>query len=67
MMSLVKAVIRPLKAKATTRPTATTITSPRMRKFLKPFMPFAFPSGEVALWGMGRICGGVTGYAVRFR
>src|SRR5580692_5451103 len=40
MMLVVKAVIRPLKAKATTSPTATTITSPRMRKFLKPFMPF---------------------------
>src|ERR1700733_13192792 len=40
MMLVVKAVIRPLKAKAMTSPTATTITSPRMRKFLKPFMPF---------------------------
>src|ERR1035438_3476645 len=51
MMSVVKAVIRPLKAKAMTSPTATTITSPRIRKFLKPFMPFVFPSGEGALWG----------------
>src|ERR1700683_2318227 len=38
MMSFVKAVIRPLNARATTSPTATTMTSPRIRKFLKPFM-----------------------------
>ena len=41
MMLVVKAKIRPLKASATTSPTATTMTSPRMRKFLKPLnMPF---------------------------
>jgi hypothetical protein len=38
MRSVVKAVIRALNARATTRPTATTITSPRIRKFLNPLM-----------------------------
>src|SRR5579872_937055 len=37
-ISLVKALIRALNARAMTRPTATTITSPRIRKFLKPLM-----------------------------
>src|SRR5580698_3207774 len=36
MMLVVNAVIRPLKASATTSPTAMTMTSPRKRKFLKP-------------------------------
>jgi hypothetical protein len=35
---VVKAVIRALNARATTKPTATTITSPRIRKFLNPLM-----------------------------
>src|SRR4249919_729700 len=38
MMSAVNAVIRALNARATTSPTATTIMSPRIRKFLKPLM-----------------------------
>src|SRR5579862_1965805 len=38
MRSLVKAVIKVLNARATTRPTATTITSPRIKKFLNPLM-----------------------------
>src|SRR6266568_1476799 len=38
MMSLVNAVIRALNARATTSPTATTIMSPRKRKFLKPLI-----------------------------
>src|SRR6266702_6021256 len=37
-MSFVNAVTRPLNARATTSPTATTITSPRIRKFLKPLI-----------------------------
>src|SRR6185437_7191072 len=37
MMLSVKALTRLLKASAMTRPTATTMTSPRIRKFLKPF------------------------------
>src|ERR1035437_7766681 len=36
MMLSVKALIRVLKANATTKPTAMTIKSPCMRKFLKP-------------------------------
>src|SRR6516164_7326759 len=36
MMLSVNALTRLLNAKATTSPTATTITSPRIRKFLKP-------------------------------
>src|ERR1700744_3023968 len=36
MMFVVNAVTRLLKAKAMTRPTATTTTSPRITKFLKP-------------------------------
>src|SRR6476660_7916272 len=38
LMSLVNAVIRALNARATTSPTATTIMSPRKRKFLKPLI-----------------------------
>ena len=38
MILLVKAAIRALNARAMTRPTATTITSPRIRKFLNPLM-----------------------------
>src|SRR5436189_4827371 len=38
MMSLVNEVIRALNARATTSPTATTIMSPLMRKFLKPLI-----------------------------
>jgi len=38
MMLVVNAAIRALKARATTSPTATTITSPRIRKFLKPLI-----------------------------
>src|SRR5437870_4599023 len=38
MMSLVNAAIRALNARATTSPTATTIMSPRIRKFLKPLI-----------------------------
>src|SRR5579859_1143441 len=36
MMASVKALIKVLKASAMTRPTATTMTSARMRKFLSP-------------------------------
>src|SRR6516164_7488495 len=42
MMLVVNEVIRALNARATTSPTATTITSPRKRKFLKPFIPSPF-------------------------
>ena len=66
MMSVVKAVIRPLKARATTSPTATTITSPRMRKFLKPFMALRNPSDWRPV-GMVRSWRRVTRYGVRFR
>src|SRR5215470_482686 len=38
MMLVVNEVIRALNARATTSPTATTITSPRKRKFLKPLI-----------------------------
>ena len=38
MMLVVNAVIRALNARAMTSPTATTITSPRIRKFLKPLI-----------------------------
>ena len=38
MMLVVNEVIRALNARATTSPTATTITSPRIRKFLKPLI-----------------------------
>src|SRR5262249_33745775 len=37
MMLSVNALTRLLNANATPRPTATTMTSPRIRKFLKPF------------------------------
>src|SRR6516165_1600182 len=37
MMLSVNALTRLLNANATTKPTATTMTSPRIKKFLKPF------------------------------
>src|SRR6266568_689617 len=41
MMEVVNALMRPLNARATTSPTAVTMTSPRIRKFLKPFIFFS--------------------------
>ena len=41
MMSVVNAVISALNASATTSPMATTITSPRITKFLNPLMAFS--------------------------
>ena len=40
MMLSVKALIRVLNARATTRPTAMTTRSPCIRKFLKPFSTY---------------------------
>src|SRR5580704_16537477 len=49
-----EAVIRVLNARATTRPTATTITSPRIRKYLNPLM------SRSPIRGICRACGSLA-------
>jgi len=43
MIVSVNALMRVLNARATIKPIATTTTSPRMRKFLKPFSTARLP------------------------
>src|SRR5437763_1382396 len=73
MMLVVNEVIRALNARATTSPIATTITSPRIRKFLKPlinpFSPFGeHAGGHPGDGGLSRNCvASAFGHAIRFR
>src|SRR6185437_16776860 len=61
------ALTRLLKASAITRPTATTITSPRIRKFLKPLNIVVPPQLDQPV-GPGRYAGpGERGKARRWR